>query len=114
SDLSWGDSEDLRVRITVSEQSVVRVGSHAPLDALSPQQARSLVDVGEQMGARFVTWQGPTSLRVEQFVGLVRVDELHLAILPKLDGLTEPGDVRKNLLAMLATTQDLEVQSSQL
>lgn len=66
------------------------------------------------MGARVVSWQGPASLRVEQFVGILRVDDLHLEILPKLDGLAEPAEVRKNLLAMLAVTQDLEVQSSQL
>lgn len=102
------------MRITVSEQSAVRVGSHGAADALSLQQAGSLVDVGEQMGARVVSWQGPTSLRVEQFVGVVRADDLHLEILPKLDGLAEPAEVRKNLLAMLAVTQDLEVQSSQL
>jgi 5-methylcytosine-specific restriction enzyme subunit McrC len=64
------------------------------------------------MGARIAAWQGPKTLRIQQFVGVVRMGELQLEILPKLDGLPDPAQVRKNLLAMLAMTQDLEVRAS--
>ena len=51
---------------------------------------------------------------MEQFVGIVRVGELQVEILPKLDCLPEPSAVRKNLLEMLAVTQDLDVFGSEL
>src|SRR5262249_53696362 len=45
-------------------------------------------------------------------VGVVRCGDLLLEILPKIDGLPEPADVRRNLLAMLARTEDLDVRGS--
>lgn len=64
------------------------------------------------MGARVASWQSPSAIRIHQFVGVVRQGDLQLEILPKLDGLSEPSQVRKNLLAMLAATQDLDVRAS--
>ena len=104
------------MKLTASEQSEIRVGSRANVDTtgLSHEQARALVDLGERMRARVVSWHGPASLRTQQFVGVARVEDLQLEILPKLDGLTEPSQIRQNLLKMLAVTQDLEVQASAL
>ena len=65
------------------------------------------------MGARVASWHSPGAIRIHQFVGVVRQGDLQLEILPKLDGLSEPSQVRKNLLAMLAATQDLDVRASE-
>lgn len=45
---------------------------------------------------------------------MVRTGDLLLEILPKLDSLKDPAQIRKNLVAMLAMTQDLEVQASEM
>lgn len=82
------------------------------MGCLDLAQALALVDLGERMGARIASWQGPESLRVHQFVGVVRSGDLQLEILPKLDGLEDPAQVRRSFLAMLAKTQDLEVRES--
>ncbi len=72
------------------------------------------MDLGERMGARIAAWQGPETLRIQQFVGVVRAGDLLLEILPKLDSLPDPAQLRKNLVAMLAVTQDLEVRASEM
>lgn len=103
------------MRLTLFEQSEIRVGARTDADTerLGQEDAAALVDLGERMGARFASWAGPARLRIQQFVGVIRVGDLQLEILPKLDGLPEPARVRRNLLAMLAETQDLEVQESE-
>jgi 5-methylcytosine-specific restriction enzyme subunit McrC len=65
------------------------------------------------MGARIASWQGLQSLRIQQFVGMVRAGDLEVEILPKLEGLPEPARIRQNLLTMLAATHDLDVRSSE-
>jgi 5-methylcytosine-specific restriction enzyme subunit McrC len=103
------------VSITVFEQSSLSIRSrpNEETSSLDTAQALALVDVGERMGTRIATWQGPQSLRIQQFVGVVKAGDLHLEILPKIDGLPEPAQVRRNLLAMLASTEDLEVRDSE-
>jgi 5-methylcytosine-specific restriction enzyme subunit McrC len=104
------------VRLTVFEQSslAVRAWSDEEAPCVDLAQAGVLVALGERMGARFATWQGPGSLRIQQFVGFVRTGDLELEILPKLDALPEAAQVRQSLLAMLAKTEDLAVQDSEL
>ncbi len=103
------------MKITVSEQSRIPVRSRVDKETtyLSPLQASTLVDQGERMGARIASWDGQNALRIHQFVGVVRVGDLLLEILPKLDEVAAPAQVRHNLLKMLAKTQDLEVRSSE-
>ncbi len=103
------------MRLTVSEQSPIQVRSRADEEkgCLDPAQALALVDSGERMGARIAAWQGPETLRLQQFVGVMRTGDLLLEILPKLDSLPDPAQIRKNLVAMLAVTQDLEVRPSE-
>jgi 5-methylcytosine-specific restriction enzyme subunit McrC len=103
------------VRITVFEQSSLAVRSRPDekTSCLGTDQALALVDLGERMGARIAAWQGLQGLRIQQFVGAVRTGDLQLEILPKLEGLPEPSQVRENLLKMIALTQDLELRSSE-
>jgi 5-methylcytosine-specific restriction enzyme subunit McrC len=102
------------MRLTVAEQSALSVGPRADeaMGCLATPQALSVLDLGERMGARLAEWQSPTRLRLQQFVGVVRTGNLQLEILPKLDALPEPADVRRSLLAMLAVTQDLAIHAS--
>jgi 5-methylcytosine-specific restriction enzyme subunit McrC len=104
------------VKFSVSEQSSIQVRSRADEEAncLNSTQALALMDLGERMGARIAAWQGPESLRIQQFVGVVRTEDLLLEILPKLDSLPDPAQLRKNLVAMLAVAQDLEVRASEM
>ncbi len=104
------------MRITVSEQSQIQIRSRADeeMGYFNPTQASALVNLGERMGARIASWQGPNALRIHQFVGVVQMGGLQLEILPKLEGLPDPAQVRQNLLAMLAMTQDLEVRASEM
>lgn len=103
------------MKSTVFEQSLLPVGSRPTEEptSLDTAQALALIDLGERMGTRIAAWQGPRSLRIQQFVGTVRTGHLQLEILPKIDGLPEPAQVRKSLLAMLALTEDLEVRGSE-
>ena len=104
------------MKLVVFEQGLIPIRAYADeeLGCIDLTQAESLVDLGERMGARVATWHGRHSLRLNQFVGALRVGDLHLEVLPKVDGLPELTDVRRNLLAMLAVTQDLEVRTSEL
>lgn len=101
--------------VTVFEQTslTVRERPQGETVCLSPLQADALLDRGERMGARVASWEGPRSLRIQQFVGAVRTRDLQLEILPKIEGLPEPAQVRRSLLAMLALTQDLELRGSE-
>jgi 5-methylcytosine-specific restriction enzyme subunit McrC len=103
------------MRLTTFEQSALAVRSQADerTNCLATVQALTVVDAGERMGARIAEWQGLRSLRIQQFVGVVRTRELQLEILPKLEGLAEPAQIRQSLLRMLAITQDLEVRDSE-
>jgi 5-methylcytosine-specific restriction enzyme subunit McrC len=102
------------VRITVSEQSLIQVRPRADekTRCLDLAQALALVGLGERMGARIASWQGLNTLRIQQFVGVVRMGDLQLEILPKLDTVPDQAKVRQSLLAMLAKTQDIEVRAS--
>lgn len=102
--------------LTVFEQGAVAVELQAAeaRGSLSPVQADGLIALGERMGARIVSWQSPSRLRVEQFVGVVRVGDLELEILPKLEGLAEPTRIRRSLLEMLALTHNLDLKPSEL
>lgn len=103
------------MKLSVYEQSQIPVRPRADEErhCISQEQASGLVDLGEKMGARVASWNSPGAIRTHQFVGVVRQGDLQLEILPKLDGLSEPSQVRKNLLAMLATTQSLDVRASE-
>ncbi len=103
------------MRLTVLEQSSIRVGPRANEESacLSSTQAAGLVELGERIGARAFSWQSPTRLRVEQFVGTVHLGDVEVEILPKVEGLTDPARVRQSLLGMLAVTEDLEVKGSE-
>lgn len=103
------------MRLTLLEQSNLRVSSRAegPEQSVSHDDAAALVDLAERMETPFVTWTGPNRLRIHQFVGLIRAGDLQLEILPKIDGLLEPAYIRRNLLTMLAKTQDLDVKESE-
>lgn len=103
------------MRTTVVEQSRIPVSTRSRAETVSllPSEAGALVDLGERMGTRIASWEGASALHLHQFVGAVRVGDLHLEILPKLDGLPSPAHVRQNLLAMLAQTQELEVRASE-
>ncbi len=103
------------MRITLLEQSRVPITPRVDAGTISlrPGDASALVDLGERLGARIASWHGAGAVHIHQFVGAVRVGDLHLEILPKIDGLDGPAAIRRNLLAMLATTQDLEVRESE-
>lgn len=102
------------MRLTVFEQSDVRVGAPAGdgSGCLTPEQADALVGLGTRMGVRIVSWQSRAALRIQQFVGVARIGDLQLEILPKLDGCSGSDAIRQNLLAMLSVTEDLELQAS--
>ena len=109
------------MRLTFLEQSRVPIARSAGVGtaSLGSGEASALVDLGESMGARIASWHGAYAVHIHQFVGAVRVGDLHVEILPKidgldgLDGLDGPEAIRRSLLAMLAKTQDLEVRESE-
>ena len=103
------------MRLTFLEQSRVPVGrsADAAVGSLGAEDAASLVDLGEGMGARIASWLGARAVHIHQFVGAVRMGDLHVEILPKIDGLDGPDAIRRSLLAMLAKAQDLEVRDSE-
>jgi len=104
------------MKLTIFEQGLlpVRPLADEDLGCIDSSQAESLLEQGERMGARVASWYGRNALRLHQFVGSLRIGDLHLEVLPKLDGLSDPTDIRRNLLTMLAVTQDLEVRASEL
>lgn len=104
------------MKLTVFEQGAIPVASRASEEpaCLGQAEAAGLVELGERMGARAFSWHRPTRLRVEQYVGVVQFGEVQIEILPKIEGLTEPGNVRQSLLGMLAVAEDLEVRGSEI
>src|SRR4030095_4058054 len=74
--------------------------------------ASALVNLSERMETRIVSWLEPTRLRIRHYVGFVRVGDLQLEILPKLDATPDRAGVRRQLLAMLSETRDLDVRPS--
>ena len=102
------------MRLTAFEQSDVRIGvpSEDTSASLTPQQADALVALGARMGVRIASWQGRASLRIQQLVGVARIGDLQLEILPKLEGCSGSNAIRQNLLEMLSLTEDLELQAS--
>lgn len=104
------------MRRTVFEQDTLQIVPEGGMAAacLDIDAAHELVNLSQRMGARFVAWDGPRSLRFQQFVGVVRTGALELEILPKLDGLPEPANLRRSLVAMLARTQRLELKESEM
>jgi 5-methylcytosine-specific restriction enzyme subunit McrC len=104
------------VRYTVFEQGLYRVRDtpNSSEPCFSRQAASTLSDLTGRFGGRLSTWQGPDSLRFHQYVGVVRQGDLIVEILPKLESLPVPAQVRRVLLAMLADTYNLDVQSSAL
>lgn len=103
------------MKLTVYEQSLLPVHTVADEErgCIDPDMAEALLGLGERISAKVASWHGRHALRVHQFVGMLRVGDLQIEVLPKLDGLSEPAMVRRNLLAMLAETQDLQIQTSE-
>jgi 5-methylcytosine-specific restriction enzyme subunit McrC len=104
------------MRYTVFEQGTYRVRDAGDVaePCFSRQAASSLSNIGERFAGRLSTWQGPNALRFHQYVGVVRQGDLIVEMLPKLESLPAPAQVRRVLLAMLADTYHLDVQSSAL
>lgn len=104
------------MRLTAFEQSVLPIRGRADQSTgcIDSSLGRSIVDLGDRLGARVASWHGRDAIRLHQFVGVFRIGDVVLEILPKIDGLPEPADVRRNLLAMLAETQDLDLRASEL
>lgn len=101
--------------ITVFEQDLLPVHPKRAGDGHVIDQviAEKLIDLGGRMGARIASWHSPSRVRVHQYVGMVRIGDFHLEILPKLEGLPEPAQIRTNLVSMLAKTQGLELKASE-
>jgi 5-methylcytosine-specific restriction enzyme subunit McrC len=104
------------VRYTVFEQSDCRVGVREDPTAqcFSRETANALLDLGNAMSARVASWLGPEALRFHQYVGMLRVGDAHVEMLPKLEALSQPAQVRRTLLAMLSVTHELDVKASEL
>jgi 5-methylcytosine-specific restriction enzyme subunit McrC len=104
------------LRLTVFEQSSLPVRNAARLKdgVIATSHAVALVNLSERMGALVVSWDGPAQVRVHHFVGVLQAGDLELEILPKLEGLPDPALVRHSLLAMLAQTQGVRLEISEL
>lgn len=103
------------MRFTVYEQSLLPVQTSADEErgCIDMPMAEALLGLGESVGANVASWHGRHALRLHQYVGMLRVGDLQVEVLPKLDGLSEPAMVRRNLIAMLAETRDLQLRASE-
>jgi 5-methylcytosine-specific restriction enzyme subunit McrC len=104
------------VRVTAFEQGLLPVSDLAveASGVLNRAQAEELIEAADRIGARIASWTRPDQIRLEQYVGVVRVGDLQLEILPKIEALPEPAQVRRSLVAMLAVALDLDVTPSEL
>lgn len=66
------------------------------------------IRIGGEDGARILT-DHHSKLRAQQVVGIIASDDVVLEILPKIDGVTGEGAVRRRLVQMLACVLDLDV-----
>jgi 5-methylcytosine-specific restriction enzyme subunit McrC len=98
------------MKLTVYEQSVVRVGPTTDQDrqTISSFHLNELCRFSESIDIRFLS-RTYNSVRFEKFVGVVRVAGLQLEILPKLDGASTAAAVRASLVGMLGETERLQL-----
>lgn len=103
------------MRLTVYEQSLLPVHTTADEERgfIDVPMAEALLELGESVGSKVASWHDRHALHLHQYVGMLRVGDLQVEVLPKLDGLSEPAMVRRNLIAMLAETRDLKIQDSE-
>jgi 5-methylcytosine-specific restriction enzyme subunit McrC len=73
-----------------------------------------VLDIGNAMGVIVASWGGPEALRFHQYVGTLRIGDVHVEMLPKLETVSQTAEVRRTLLAMLAETRELDVSASEL
>jgi 5-methylcytosine-specific restriction enzyme subunit McrC len=104
------------IQRTVSEWKGLRYGAadnQIPLWAADrlAKVARGL-PLGGADGSRIIT-QGRTELRAGQIVGMLVARDCALEILPKIDGVDEPGAIRRRLVHMLAAVLNIGIDAGE-
>ncbi|MEO8751450.1 MAG: restriction endonuclease [Casimicrobiaceae bacterium] len=100
---------------TLREYGELQVGSTSDLrnGCLSEGQADHLQSLSRRYRADIFKRTGKSVVKAQQFVGVVQTNTMAIEVLPKIDGLTDDGDVRKNLVMMLARTRNLDIREGE-
>ncbi len=101
--------------VTVTEHETVPVVSrldHPDQKALTFKEVDSLLAIGERLGSNVVEIVARDRIKFRQFVGLARLEDRDIELLPKIESMegdTSVSIVRHNLLQMLLIAHDVEV-----
>lgn len=101
--------------ITVPEYGELRIGAAEAQGApcITERHATALEGLSRRYGVKVFQRTGKSVVKATQHVGVVRVHGQLIEVLPKIDGLDE-GGVRRNLVAMLARTRNLDIRDGEL
>lgn len=97
--------------LSVFEYQKVRVGESSnndPSPYISSHQAEILTNQKSTFGFEIFKFVNSNTIAAQQYVGVFQHGDLTVEILPKID--KEISHVRKNLVAMIATTLDLAIK----
>jgi 5-methylcytosine-specific restriction enzyme subunit McrC len=91
--------------ISVQEYKSLRIGEFDPAGpSVTEQQADLLTNLKATYGFEVFKYANKTTLVAQQYVGVFQLGPHTVEVLPKID-----GDVRRNLVAMLAVALDLDI-----
>jgi 5-methylcytosine-specific restriction enzyme subunit McrC len=97
--------------LSVFEYQRIKIGEpfrDGSLSCISRAQADILTDLKPRLGFDVFKFVNGSTIAAQQYVGVIQLGALTVEVLPKIDA--EVNHVRKNLVAMIASTVDLTVK----
>lgn len=101
--------------LTITEYEKILIGESFSLEpkTLSLHQV-SILEKGLAFYPKDIVQWGRNSFSIRQYVGVIAFQDCALEVLPKIDGVSEAGQIRGNLLKMLSETYDLPLYPGEL
>jgi len=101
--------------ISVRQYKSLKIGEFNPFaeggPSVTEQQADLLTNARVTNGLDIFKYANKTSLTAQQYVGVFQLGPHTVEVLPKIDG--DEQSVRRNLVAMLAVTLDLDISEGE-
>lgn len=96
--------------LSVHEHQQLTVGDDQKTASVSNSQAAALLALRKIYGFDVFKYSGKDKISARHYVGVVQVGDLTVEVLPKIDGIVDAVQIRRNLVAMLAVVRDLRIK----